>query len=172
MKDHINSVHIKSVKCEFCEYTIAPRRRRRLKLHMQRRHNFPVPPVKQSQIPASTEQPAPETTVPDHQYEQTVSSDIGGTSDVNLWYTYMDLDTPETDAIQLDISTDINFDSLWRIVMTCPLSPFPSQPCWTLLPPVWMRGPLQFYPYSQSLIWMLPHFHLWWQTPPSSGQCT
>ena len=132
LKDHINSVHIKSVKCEFCEYTVAPRRRRRLQLHMQRRHNFPVPPVMLSQNPASTTQPAPETTVPDHQYEQTVSSDIGGTSDVNFWHTNMDLDTPETDAIQLDISTDISFDSLVEDSDDLPPQPLPYS---TLLDP-------------------------------------
>ena len=76
---------------------------------MQRRHNFPVPPVMLSQNPASTAQPAPEMTVPDHEYEHTVSSAMCGTSHIN--FCYMDLDTPETDAIQLDISTDVNFDS-------------------------------------------------------------
>ena len=126
LKDHINSVHIKSVKCEFCEYTVAPRRRRRLQLHihMQRRHNFPLPPVMLSQNP--------EMTVPDHQYEQTVSSDIGGTNDVNIGYTYMDLDTPETDAIQLDISTDINFDSKVEDSDDLPPKPLPFS---TLLDP-------------------------------------
>ena len=124
---------------------------------MQRRHNFPVPPVMQSQNPASTEQPAPETTVPDHQYEQTVSSDIGGTSDVNFGYTYMDLDTPETDAIQLDISTDLNFDSLVEDSDDLPPQPLPFS---TLLDP-----PTPCLDERPSPVFQL-HFRLWWQTPP------
>ena len=70
--------------------------------------------------------------MPDHQYEQTVSSDIGGTSDVNFGHTYMDLDTPETDAILLDISTDISFDSLVEDCDDLPPQPLPFS---TLLDP-------------------------------------
>lgn len=44
LKDHINSVHIKSLLCDFCDYKVAPRRRKRLEEHMRKRHNFPAPP--------------------------------------------------------------------------------------------------------------------------------
>lgn len=44
LKDHIHSVHIKSLGCDFCDYRVAPRRRKRLEDHMRKRHNFPAPP--------------------------------------------------------------------------------------------------------------------------------
>ena len=54
LKDHIQSVHVKSVKCDFCNYHVAPRRRQRLHQHMLRKHNFPVRPSEPSHIqPAS-----------------------------------------------------------------------------------------------------------------------
>ena len=114
---------------------------------MQRRQNFPVPPVMLSQNPASTAQPAPEMTVPDHQYLQTFSDDIGGTSDINVGY--MDVDTSGTDAIQLDISTDINFDSL--VEDSDDLSPQPLPFSTLLYPPIpaLMSGPPQCFSYSQ-----------------------
>ena len=146
LKDHINSKPIKPVKCEFCDYTVAPRRRRRLQQHMQRRHSFPVLPVILSQNPASTAQPAPEMTVPDHQYEQTFSDDIGGTSDINVGY--MDVDTSETDAIQLDISTDINFDSLVEDSDDLPPQPLPFSTLQDPPTPALMSGPPQCFVYS------------------------
>ena len=112
LKDHIRSVHVKSLKCEFCNYTVAPRRRRRLQLHMQRKHNFPVPPTGGVETPAYTTQ---ELTVPVDSIE---TVDIEDT-----------LRTPETDAINLgEVDMDINipcFDSLLTDDDDLPPQPLP-----------------------------------------------
>ena len=119
LKDHIRSVHVKSLKCEFCNYTVAPRRRRRLQLHMQRKHNFPVPPTGGVETPAYTTQ---ELTVPVDSIE---TVDIEDT-----------LRTPETDAINLgEVDMDINipcFDSLLTDDDDLPPQPLPFS---TLLDP-------------------------------------
>ena len=137
----------------------------------QRRHNFPVPPVMLSQNPASTTQPAPETTVPDHQYEQTVSSDIGGTSDVNFGHTYMYLDTPETDAIQLDISTDINFDSLVEDSDDLPPQPLPFSALLDPPTPCLDERPSPVFPLFPDLdLDVAPISPLVADTPPLQGR--
>ena len=137
---------------------------------MQRRHNFPVPPVMQSQNPASTEQPAPETTVQNHQCEQTVSSDIGWTSDVKFGCTYMDLDTPETDAIQLDISTDINFDSLVEDSNDLPPQPLPFSTLFDPPTPCLDERPSPVLPLFPDLdLGVAPFSPLVADTPPLQG---
>ena len=67
LKDHIHSVHMKSLVCDFCDHRVAsrrrkrldehmrkvaPRRRKRLDEHMRKRHNFPAPPCLFSGAPA------------------------------------------------------------------------------------------------------------------------
>ena len=42
LQDDIKSVHIKSLKCDFCDYCVAPRRRKRLADHLRKKRNFPI----------------------------------------------------------------------------------------------------------------------------------
>ena len=43
LKDHINSVHIESVVCDFCGFSVAKKRRKRMEIHLRAKHNFPAP---------------------------------------------------------------------------------------------------------------------------------
>ena len=43
LKDHINSVHIKTVVCDVCGFRVAKKRRKRMEIHLRAKHNFPVP---------------------------------------------------------------------------------------------------------------------------------
>lgn len=54
LKEHIRNVHVKKIKCDFCNYRVAPRRMSRLTNHMQKKHNFPAP-VKTALQPQSLE---------------------------------------------------------------------------------------------------------------------
>ena len=39
----MNSVHIKSVVCDFCGFSVAKKRRKRIEIHLQAKHDFPTP---------------------------------------------------------------------------------------------------------------------------------
>ena len=50
LKDHINSVHIKSVMCAFCGFKVAKKRRKRMETHLRAKHDFPTPATEISSI--------------------------------------------------------------------------------------------------------------------------
>ena len=83
-------MHVKSVKCDFCSYPVAPRCRKRLYLHIMRKHDFPTKPSLCLDFPdINPVQPAIEP----------------ASLPVN------DLTSPETDLIRLD-AQPASFDSM------------------------------------------------------------
>ena len=66
LKDNIKSVQIKKLKCDVCDYMVAPWRRKRL--HVYRQHNFSKASVRVTQPDQVTVQtdhwPAPTMTIP------------------------------------------------------------------------------------------------------------
>ena len=60
LKDHINYVHVKSIQCDLCPYKMLKRRRKRMEIHMLRKHLFPAP--LQSTVNVASDLPTPPVT--------------------------------------------------------------------------------------------------------------
>ena len=102
LKDHILSVYVKSPKCEFCDYTVAPRRRRRLQLHMQRKHNFPVPHTGGVEVPASRTQDMTVPVDPIETVDLECTFRTPDTDEINLGEADMDIQNPGFDTLLAD----------------------------------------------------------------------
>ena len=133
LKDQIQSIQVKSMKCDFYNYRVAPRRRQRLHQHMLRKHSFPTKP------------------------SLCVDSNSASEPAVNL--PVRDLIAPETDLIRLEAppasSMDATFASEAETLETncslvnvyvnqtqsqAPALPDPLTPCMDESPP----SPLPF----------------------------
>ena len=102
LKDHIRSVHVKSLKCEFCDYTVAPRWRRRLQQHMQRKHSFPVPPTGGVVVPVSRTQDMTVPIDPIKTEDLECALRTPDTDDINLGEVDMDIQNPSFDTLIAD----------------------------------------------------------------------
>ena len=118
LKDHINTVHVKTILCDFCDYKVSRRRRKQREAHMLRRHQFPAP------IPSNVNVVSPST------------SSFLAVPSTQETVTIPDLRTPETDQIVLKIgdpsrtmnsdvttsmdyaleSSDISFDAVFPTI--------------------------------------------------------
>ena len=54
LKDHINSVYIKSVVCDFSSFKVVKKRKKRMETHLRAKHDFPTPATEKSSILSSS----------------------------------------------------------------------------------------------------------------------
>ena len=157
VKDHIRAAHVKTLKCEFCNYICTPRRKQRMVEHQMKKHDFPIPfrvhqaraaaraqvrqvetvPIRPFVAPPAVSMPVvpscviPETVpaVPPRVLSETVPAmpQSVRTETVTTSTCHdMDLETPETDEIELDFDTSLSFESDLMIDRPAPSCPTPA----------------------------------------------